>query len=97
MYFLKPVNTSSVARCKYLVVVALATFWFSLAAFFLAPLSAFVVVLAIHLIASCLSVTQCYRVLMYLVLAQGGEGAVAGAANSAPAPAPEPKDPTPIT
>lgn len=88
MYFIKPVNISIVERCKFLVIAALATFWASLVAFFLAPMLAFIILLAVHAVALYLACTQCYRVLMFLFLSKDGEGASRAAANSAAADAP---------
>ena len=91
MLFLKPVNISSVTRCKYLVIAALATFWASFFAFFMAPfwLSAFL--LCAHIVLLYLLVSHSYRLLVYLFLTKAGEGAVPAAANCAAAPAPAPQ------
>lgn len=88
MFFLKPVNISSVERCKYLVIVALVTFWAALLAFFLASIWVFVALVAVHVITLYLTVTQCHRLMVFLFLSRVGEGASPASANSAAADAP---------
>lgn len=89
MFFLKPVNISSVTRCKYLAVSSLATFWISVFMFFFASGWMFLLFIAAHAVSLYLLVSHAYRLLSFIVLSLGGEGAVPGAANSAPAHAPD--------
>lgn len=88
MFFLKPVNISSVERCKYLVIVSLGSFWAALLSFFLAPIWAFIALVAVHVIAIYLTVIHCHRLMVFLFLSKAGEGALPASANSTAAGAP---------
>ena len=89
MYFLKPVNISSVTRCKFLSVLALVLFWLFFFSFFLAPLWISSVLFVLHVVVLYLLVSCCFRLLAYLCLSQGGEGTLPASANSAAANVPD--------
>lgn len=97
MFFLKPVNISSVTHCKYLLVAALVSFWASFLSFFLEPLPLTILLFAAHVAILYLLVGQTYKLLVFLVLSGEGEGASPARANGTPADAPVESETPPIT
>lgn len=92
MYFVKPVNISSVTRCKILAGLALFLFWAFFFSFFLAPLWISAVLLVLHVLVVYLFVTALFKLLAYLVLSAAGEGTPPASLNKAAGVVPDPKN-----
>lgn len=81
MFFLKPVNISSVNRFRTFVVASLVSFWVTAASFFLAPIWAFLGLFVVHVVCVYLAVTDGYTLLAFLLVPKDqreGEGDDAG-------------------
>lgn len=76
MFFVKPVNISSVNRFRSYVIAALVSFWLCVFTFFLAPIWLCVVLFLAHLASLCLAVSDGYTLLAFLLVSkdQAGEG-----------------------
>lgn len=91
MYFVKPVNISSVTRCKALAGLALFLFWAFFFSFFLAPLWLSAVLLVLHVLVVYLLVSALFKLLVYLVLSAAGEGTPPASLNKAAGVVPDPQ------
>ncbi len=74
MFFLKPVNISSVNRFRTFVVAALVTFWLCVFTFFLAPVWLCAVLFLAHIASVCLAVSDGYTLLAFLLVPKDGAG-----------------------
>lgn len=80
MFFLKPVNISSVNRFRTFVVAALVSFWVAASSFFFAPIWAFLGLFVVHVVCVYLAVSDGYTLLAFLLVPKDrvGEGDDAG-------------------
>ena len=81
MYFLRPVNISTVTRLRFFVIAALVTFWATFFTFFYAPIWGFIVAAILHLMALSLAISYGYKLCVFVFLSREGEGAPSSTSN----------------